>query len=291
MKSMTGFGNALISRDNIDLELEIKSINARFLDLRIFLPRELSFYETEIRRQIIKSISRGAIEVRVNFSDHREPKLVLDKTKLLKYNELAIEAAQLLASEEVISIEFLLQEPGVIESVDRLAEDDILANVLNEALAQALQRIKESMLEEGEQIKQVLCDSMQQIEKAINAVSELCEPFKKELFATMHKHIEELIGSYKVENMEQRLIQELAIYVDKYDIGEELSRLRAHLKTFISTLQEEGDIGKTLNFIIQEMQREANTLGSKFSTTQSFPWILTIKEEIEKCREIIQNVA
>ena len=76
MKSMTGFGNALISRDNIDLELEIKSINARFLDLRIFLPRELSFYETEIRRQIIKSISRGAIEVRVNFSDHREPRLV-----------------------------------------------------------------------------------------------------------------------------------------------------------------------------------------------------------------------
>ena len=291
MKSMTGFGNALISRDNIDLELEIKSINARFLDLRIFLPRELSFYETEIRRQIIKSISRGAIEVRVNFSDHREPRLVLDKTKLLKYNELAIEAAQLLASEEVISIEFLLQEPGVIESVDRLAEDDILANVLNEALAQALQRIKESMLEEGEQIKQVLCDSMQQIEKAINAVSELCEPFKKELFATMHKHIEELIGSYKVENLEQRLIQELAIYVDKYDIGEELSRLRAHLKTFTSTLQEEGDIGKTLNFIIQEMQREANTLGSKFSTTQSFPWILTIKEEIEMCREIIQNVA
>lgn len=242
MKSMTGFGNALISRDNINLELEIKSINARFLDLRIFLPRELSFYETEIRRQIIKSISRGAIEVRVNFSDHREPKLVLDKTKLLKYNELAIEAAQLLASEEVISIEFLLQEPGVIESVDRLAEDEILANVLNEALAQALQRIKESMLEEGEQIKQVLCYSMQQIEKAINAVSELCEPFKKELFATMHKHIEELIGSYKVENLEQRLIQELAIYVDKYDIGEELSRLRAHLKTFTSTLQEEGDI-------------------------------------------------
>jgi uncharacterized protein (TIGR00255 family) len=132
---------------------------------------------------------------------------------------------------------------------------------------------------------------MQQIEKAINAVSELCEPFKKELFATMHKHIEELIGSYKVENLEQRLIQELAIYVDKYDIGEELSRLRAHLKTFTSTLQEEGDIGKTLNFIIQEMQREANTLGSKFSTTQSFPWILTIKEEIEMCREIIQNVA
>jgi len=288
---MTGFGSSLINRDNIEIELEIKSINARFLDLRIFLPRELSFYETEIRQHIIGVLSRGTIEVRINFNDYREPKLVLNKTKLLKYNDLAMEAAKLLASEEVVSIEFLLKEQGVIESVDRLAEDEMLANVLNEALEQALHRINESMLVEGRQIKQMLIDSMQKIQKALNAISEMCEPFKKELFETMHRHIEELMGTYPKENLEQRLIQELAIYIDKYDIGEELSRLYAHINTFNSTLQGEGDIGKTLNFIIQEMQREANTLGSKFSTAQSFPWILAIKEEIEKCREMIQNVA
>lgn len=291
MKSMTGFGSSLINRDNIEIELEIKSINARFLDLRIFLPRELSFYETEIRQHIIGVLSRGTIEVRINFNDYREPKLVLNKTKLLKYNDLAMEAAKLLASEEVVSIEFLLKEQGVIESADRLAEDEMLANVLNEALEQALHRINESMLVEGSQIKQMLIDSMQKIQKALNAISEMCEPFKKELFETMHRHIEELMGTYPKENLEQRLIQELAIYIDKYDIGEELSRLYAHINTFNSTLQGEGDIGKTLNFIIQEMQREANTLGSKFSTAQSFPWILAIKEEIEKCREMIQNVA
>ena len=291
MKSMTGFGSSLINRDNIEIELEIKSINARFLDLRIFLPRELSFYETEIRQHIIGVLSRGTIEVRINFNDYREPKLVLNKTKLLKYNDMAIEAAKLLASEEVVSIEFLLKEQGVIESADRLAEDEMLANVLNEALEQALHRINESMLVEGRQIKQMLIDSMQKIQKALNAISEMCEPFKKELFETMHRHIEELMGTYPKENLEQRLIQELAIYIDKYDIGEELSRLYAHINTFNSTLQGEGDIGKTLNFIIQEMQREANTLGSKFSTAQSFPWILAIKEEIEKCREMIQNVA
>ena len=291
MKSMTGFGNSLINRENIEIEFEVKSINARFLDLRIYLPRELSFYETEIRKHIIGILSRGTIEVRVNFKDHREPKLVLDKTKLLKYNDMAIEAAKLLASEEIVSIEFLLKEQGVIEIADRLAEDETLANVLNEALEQALHRINESLLVEGRQIKQMLIDSMQKIQKALNAISEMCEPFKKELYETMHRHIEELMGTYPKENLEQRLIQELAIYIDKYDIGEELSRLYAHINTFNSTLQGEGDIGKTLNFIIQEMQREANTLGSKFSTAQSFPWILAIKEEIEKCREMIQNVA
>jgi len=288
---MTGFGNSLINRENIEIEFEVKSINARFLDLRIYLPRELSFYETEIRKHIIGILSRGTIEVRVNFKDHREPKLVLDKTKLLKYNDMAIEAAKLLASEEIVSIEFLLKEQGVIEIADRLAEDETLANVLNEALEQALHRINESLLVEGRQIKQMLIDSMQKIQKALNAISEMCEPFKKELYETMHRHIEELMGTYPKENLEQRLIQELAIYIDKYDIGEELSRLNAHINTFNSTLQVEGDIGKTLNFIIQEMQREANTLGSKFSTAQSFPWILAIKEEIEKCREMIQNVA
>ncbi len=115
MKSMTGFGSSLINRDNIEIELEIKSINARFLDLRIFLPRELSFYETEIRQHIIGVLSRGTIEVRINFNDYREPKLVLNKTKLLKYNDLAMEAAKLLASEEVVSIEFLLKEQELLK--------------------------------------------------------------------------------------------------------------------------------------------------------------------------------
>lgn len=288
---MTGFGDAHISKDGIDLDVEIKSINGRFLDLRFILPRELSFFEYIIRKHISNNISRGTVEIRINYNDHREPKLVLDKIKLLKYNELAIQASNLLSSEEVISIEFLLQEPGVIMSENHLEDDPILANILNECLVLSLQKITESMHKEGEQIKSVLQDSMLKIKNIVASIYELCEPFKKAMFENMHKRILELLESYQVENMEQRLMQEVAIYVDKYDVAEELTRLIAHINTFQNTLQEEGDIGKTLNFIIQEMQREANTLGSKFSTPQSFPLILAIKEEIEKCREIVQNVA
>ena len=288
---MTGFGDAHISKDGIDLDVEIKSINGRFLDLRFILPRELSFFEYKIRKHISNNISRGTVEIRINYNDYREPKLVLDKIKLLKYNELAIQASNLLSSEEVISIEFLLQEPGVIMSENHLEDDPILANILNECLVLSLQKITESMHKEGEQIKSVLQDSMLKIKNIVASIYELCEPFKKAMFENMHKRILELLESYQVENMEQRLMQEVAIYVDKYDVAEELTRLIAHINTFQNTLQEEGDIGKTLNFIIQEMQREANTLGSKFSTPQSFPLILAIKEEIEKCREIVQNVA
>ncbi len=291
MKSMTGYGSSRISNNGIDVEFEIKSVNSRYLDLRLYLPRDLNFFEAIIRKRLPQVLSRGAIEVRLNFSDHREPKLQLDENKLLKYKELANSAAVLLGIDSSVSIEFLLQEPGVIDNINSLSEDDLLSGVLIEALDSALNKAKCSMEVEALQMKEVLRSSVLNISKAIAAVQELCLPFKQELYQNMLRRVEEIVGTYKLENIEQRIVQELAVYVDKYDIGEELSRLKSHIETFILTLEENGDNGKTLNFIIQEMQREANTLGSKFSTSKSFPLVLIIKEEIEKCREIIQNVA
>ncbi len=291
MKSMTGFGNSKISKHGIDLEIEIKSINARYLDQRLYLPRELMFYEESIRRTLPQFVSRGTIEIRISYTDHREPKLILDKNKLLKYHEMALNAAVLTGQSNQISLEFLLQEPGVIESSNNLAEDANLLGVLNDGMQNALEKLELSLIREAEEMKKTLSDSMQTIEDAVNAVSLQCLPYKEELFQKMLRRIEELVGTYKLDNLEQRLVQEVAIYVDKYDIGEEISRLKTHINTFRETLGLVNDNGKTLNFIIQEMQREANTLGSKFSTSNSFKLILTIKEEVEKCREIVQNVA
>ena len=291
MKSMTGYGSAHINSAGIDVEIEIKSVNSRYLDLRLYLPRELNFYDIVIRKRLPASLNRGAVEVRINYNDHREPKLHLDETKLLKYKELADSAAKLLQQESRVSIEFLLQEPGVIENADSLNEDVALAAILNEALDLALDKANRSMEVEALQMSEVLVSSMKVIDDAIDGIKALSQPFKEELYLNMLKRVEEIVGTYKLENIEQRLVQELAIYVDKYDIGEELSRLKAHQETFLNTLKVKGDIGKTLNFIVQEMQREANTLGSKFSTSKSFPLVLIIKEEIEKTREIVQNVA
>lgn len=291
MKSMTGYGSGKINRNGIDIELEVKSVNSRYLDMRLYLPRDLNFFEVIIRKRLPQTLGRGSVEVRVNYNDHREPKLRLDEAKLLKYKELTAAAALLTGQPDNVSMEFLLQEPGVIESVNNLSEDEDLATILTEALEMAISKALESMEVEARQMSDVLLDSMEQIEAAVDGIQALSKPFKEELYANMLKRVEEIVGTYKLENIEQRIVQELAIYVDKYDIGEEISRLRAHLATFKATLNNVGDIGKTLNFIVQEMQREANTLGSKFSTSKSFPLVLIIKEEIEKCREIIQNVA
>jgi uncharacterized protein (TIGR00255 family) len=288
---MTGFGKSHLNMHNIECDIEIKSVNGRYLDVKCYLPRDLSFFEYTLRKTVSRYLLRGSIELRVNINDYREPKLRLNEPKLHKYHDIIKQAQNSLNMDQSVPLEFLLNEPGVIESINKLDEDPQMLEVLNTSLKQALKIIKSSTEDEAEEIRNVLLDSFRAIENALKEVAAQIQPFKQELFTNMNKRINEIVSAYALENMEQRIVQELAIYIDKYDIQEELTRLDSHIKTFYATLDKADDIGKTLNFILQEMQREANTLGSKFSNSKTFTHILIIKEEIEKCREIVQNVS
>lgn len=293
MKSMTGFGKSHKTQSNIECDIEIKSVNGRYLDLKTYVPRELSFFEHTLRKELSRYVSRGTIEIRVNINDLREPKVRLNESKLRKYHEIILQAQKVLGIDGDPPLAYILEEPGVIQSVNQLDEDPDMLQILQETLNEALTNLQRSMYKEAEDIKEVLTNSMHQILPAIQRIGQEIQPFKEELFNNMLKRTREIVSTYKLENMEQRIVQELAIYVDKYDIQEEISRLESHINTFLDTLNrpKQDDIGKTLNFISQEMQREANTLGSKFSNSNTFTDILIIKEEIEKCREIVQNVA
>ena len=291
MKSMTGYGKAKIHKNDMDCEIEIKSINGRFLDMRIYLPREISFFEYPIRQHIGKVLSRGTVEIRVTFADRREPALKLNEVKLVKYYELVKQAQALLDIDKDISLEYLLKEPGIIESINNLDEDEQLAELLNQTLDKAIEALELSLRAEASNIKETLRHSSDLMLKTLDNIEKEIQPFKEELYSILKHRVTELLSNFNAEMLEQRLVQELAIYIDKYDIQEEISRLKCHINTLLATLEKEEDTGKTLNFILQEMQREANTLGSKFSTARTFTYVLTLKEEIEKCREIVQNVA
>ncbi|HQP83514.1 MAG TPA: YicC family protein [Candidatus Syntrophosphaera thermopropionivorans] len=291
MKSMTGYGKAKIQKNDMDCEIEIKSINGRFLDMRIYLPREISFFEYPIRQHIGKVLSRGTVEIRVTFADRREPALKLNEVKLMKYYELVKQAQALLDIDEDISLEYLLNEPGIIESINNLDEDEQLAELLNQTLDKAIEALELSLRAEASNIKETLKHSSDLMLETLDNIEKEIQPFKEELYSILKHRVTELLSNFNAEMLEQRLVQELAIYIDKYDIQEEISRLKCHINTLLATLEKEEDTGKTLNFILQEMQREANTLGSKFSTARTFTYVLTLKEEIEKCREIVQNVA
>ena len=291
MKSMTGYGKAKIHKNDMDCEIEIKSINGRFLDMRIYLPREISFFEYPIRQHIGKVLSRGTVEIRVTFADRREPALKLNEVKLVKYYELVKQAQALLDIDKDISLEYLLKEPGIIESINNLDEDEQLSELLNQTLDKAIEALELSLRAEASNIKETLKHSSDLMLETLDNIEKEIQPFKEELYSILKHRVTELLSNFNAEMLEQRLVQELAIYIDKYDIQEEISRLKCHINTLLATLEKEEDTGKTLNFILQEMQREANTLGSKFSTARTFTYVLTLKEEIEKCREIVQNVA
>lgn len=293
MKSMTGYGRAHTVKENIDCEIEIKSVNSRYLDLKVYLPRDLNFFETEIRKNLNLYLNRGSVDVRVTLNDYREACITLNKANLMKYADIFKQAQELLGDTSPVPIPYLLDESGVLETQGKLAEDPVLAQILDENLHSALKALTASLYKEANDIKTLLQDSMILIRSSLDNVSDQILPFKNELLKNMNTRINELLNAYKIDNMEQRIVQELAIYIDKYDVKEELTRLESHISTLLLTLNkpEKEDIGKTLNFILQEMQREANTLGSKFSNTKTFQDVLIIKEEIEKCREIVQNVA
>ncbi|MGC9362249.1 MAG: YicC/YloC family endoribonuclease [Candidatus Syntrophosphaera sp.] len=291
MKSMTGYGKAKSHENDIDLEVEIKSINGRYLDLRLYIPREISFFENAVRKRFSETLCRGTVEVRINLTDHREPKIELNKVKLKKYYDIFQAARQTLGLDEEISLEFLLKEPGIIESVNDLDEDSTILESLDETFGKALAELVVSLSAEAGGMKETLSGACEHMSEALKSIESQIQPFKEELYANMKSRIQYIMGSANNENLEQRLFQELAIYIDRYDIHEEISRLNSHIQTFKRTLEKESDNGKSLNFVLQEMQREANTLGSKFSTPRTFEHILVLKEEIEKCREIVQNVA
>lgn len=292
MRSMTGYAKASVVKYDICFELEIKSVNAKHLDIRTYIPRELNWIEPALRSRISEEIGRGSVEIRINFTDHREPKLLLNEKKLKKYYELIVSASSALGLKSDISLDSILKEPGMIENNAKLEEDEDLNEVLNLATDLAINKFVDSTLVEGQSIAKVLAESMEILKVALISIRDMIEPYRKSLFDDLLSRVSDILNSYKIDNLEQRLVQELAIYIDKYDIHEELTRLDSHVETFQSQLRKDPlvTVGKTLQFITQEMQREANTLGSKFSTPESFKHVLTIKEEVEKCREIVLNV-
>ena len=293
MKSMTGYGKAKFSTQDLDIEIEIKSVNGRYLDLKINAPRELNFFENQARTKVAQHLFRGTVDLRINYNDHREPPMQLDKARLAKYKELVHEAQSFIGSHDAIPLQYILAEPGVIQTLNNLDTDSTLIHALESTLDEAINSLLKGTLREGEEIKKEFYKSAAKIREAIEEIQQLIEPFKQELFEKLKQRLDELLSKESREGLEQRLVLETAIYVDKYDIQEELTRLDSHLDMLIQLLDDSDgqEVGKKLNFILQEMQREANTLGSKFSTTQSFKYVLIIKEEIEKCREISLNVS
>jgi len=288
---MTGYGKASLIKDDYEIEIEIKSVNAKFLDLKCYIPKDLNYLELPLRTAINQNYKRGTVEMRLRYNDRTKPEVRVNEDKL----EILSKAMQSIVKQlnaEKMPIEYIMREYDILEFKSNLFEMVEFNKDVASVLKKAIQNQQKMSSKEGLSIKKHILSSIEKIFLAVSEIEGTILAFRKELFEKMKNRITEILPQSTNTNLEQRLMQELAIYLDRYDIQEEINRLKEHIDTMHKNITErdDNDMGKTLNFIFQEMQREANTLGSKYSNHHSFGNILVIKEEIEKCRELVQNV-
>ena len=290
MKSMTGYGKGVAARDGRELVIELKSVNHRFLDIGIRVPRMLGCTEDTIRKVLNTRLSRGHVDVFISYRNTREDaKAVRVDTQLLTaYVTAARQAPAHLGLEDDLTLANVLRLPDVTEIVPAEEDTDALIALADEATNAAVDALEIMRAAEGERLKNALTcgvDAMAAYrEQILTRAPLVVEDYRRKLT----ERIEAVLSDTEIDRA--RLATEIALFADRACIDEELVRLQSHITQFRAYLEAEEPIGRKMDFIIQEMNRECNTIGSKANDTELTNAVLLCKAEIEKLREQIQNV-
>ena len=290
MKSMTGYGKGVVSREGRELTVELKSVNHRFLDVSMRLPRVLSCIEDTLRTTIASRLSRGHVDVFVNYRNTRsDAKTVrVDETLLSAYVAAARTANEALNLRDDLTLSNVLRLPDVTEIVPSDEDADELIALAKDAAELALDGLVEMRVAEGARLKTALLsgvDAMDAFREEILARAPfVAEEYRKKL----NERIEAVLSDAEIDRA--RLATEVALFADRCCIDEELVRLKSHIAQFRAYLEASEPVGRNMDFIVQEMNRECNTIGSKANDAALTKSVLACKAEIEKLREQIQNV-
>ena len=292
MKSMTGFGSGTATKDGITCTVEIKSVNARFLDLFIRSPKQIIPFESIIRGLVQDRITRGKVEVSVSIQDAGErPKTFTINSVLRK------QIQELLVQEEFYDDPKKVPLQAVnsisnewIQQQDTPIAEDVLSEVVQESTNQALDALITMRTVEGKHIEQDLLSRITTLENIIKSIDENKAGAVDAYREHIKGKIQEYLVSLEASISEDRFLQEIALLADKTDITEEIVRFTSHVVQLKNTLADENSIGRKVDFILQEMNREVNTIGSKAMDSSITEFVVQLKCELEKIREQVQNV-
>ena len=293
MKSMTGFGKGNGETADYQIEIEIKSVNQRFMDLQLRMPKQLNDLEALIRQEVKKVLQRGRVELYLTLNEknavHKE--VIVQWDLLVPFlKQVEEEAAQRLDIKELSKknlLEKLIVHEAFLDIREKQQEDTQLEQGVLDALSQALTAIDQSREIEGQGIYQVLKENQQQL---LGKIMEL-QTFIAVYEADHRQRFEKKLTEYLGEQVDQeRLLTEMAILLERGDIHEELDRMMIHLDSMTTLLEAKSPIGRELDFLIQEMNREVNTIGSKSSPIEIKNSVVQMKTIIEKIREQVQNI-
>ena len=287
--SMTGFGRGTASADGTDVTVEVRSLNGRYCEVTIRAPRSLAPHEPDMQNRVKDALERGKVNVSVQVQRATETApLKVDTAAAAIYRRLLDELRAAAGIEEPIGIEHVMKFPDVLVADEEAREDPAVWEATRAALADALDALNEMRRQEGAALDADLRERLAAIEAELDAV-EAAAPARIEAARTaLHERIADLFGDERVDA--DRLELEIALLADKLDVNEECVRLRSHLALFRDALASDEAVGRRLNFLAQEFNREINTIASKANDPGIAHRAVTMKEELEKIREQVQNV-
>jgi uncharacterized protein (TIGR00255 family) len=290
MNSMTGYGGGECSQDGFKVAVELSSVNRKQSEISISLPRELEVLEAQIRDEINRRVARGRVTARVSIhaTEGREAVQVNRALAKAYATELRKLAKELKLAGEV-SLDLLVRAPGVLESDAQVGDAVAFWPPVHKALEQALATLLKMRGREGANLRKDLCERIAALRKSVARV-------RKEAPLVQNRYREQLLerirnaGLEELKIDEERLLKEVVYFADRSDISEELTRLQSHFQQFDDCLKSAEPVGRTLDFLAQEMNREINTIGSKANDSAISREVVALKAELEKFREQAQNV-
>lgn len=290
IKSMTGFGRCEISEENRKFTVEMKSVNHRFLDMNLKMPKKLNFFEATIRTLLKDYIQRGKVDIFITYEDFNENNVNIKYNKELagEYYKYLCQMAEDFSLDNDIRVSSLSRYPEVFAMEEMEIDEEGIWKSLEKALRGAAEGFVETRIKEGEKLRDDLISKLDEMLQVVDLIEARSPQILKEYKERLTAKVQELLEDTKVD--ETRLLTEVTIFADKVCVDEEIVRLRSHITTTKETLLAGGSMGRKLDFIAQEMNREANTILSKANDLEISNHAITLKTEIEKVREQIQNI-
>ncbi|WP_297136729.1 YicC/YloC family endoribonuclease [Terrisporobacter sp.] len=289
--SMTGFGRGEFKNDNYHFLIECKTINHKYCDINVRLPRKISFLEDKIRNYVKNFVKRGRVDlyIKLDLIGSEDVNLKFDDKLATQYVNILKEIKEKFDLQDDISVMNVAKFPDIVKCEEKEEDEDLYWSMLREALDIALEKLGQMRQEEGKKLAEDTlerCDILKNIVNKIETYSDTVVDEYKEKLST---RINEILDNPSIVD-ENRLAQEIAIFADKSNITEEIVRFKSHIEQLKNTVVKNESIGRKIDFLIQEMNREVNTMGSKSSNINITNLVVEVKSELEKIREQIQNI-
>lgn len=290
MKSMTGYGRAVAITDGFETAFEIKSVNNRYLDISVRLPRTYGFLEDIIKKEVGTHITRGKVDVylSVHKTEGDGGEVVLNRELLRSYLEAVEIASKDFGLKNDVGVSSAFRFPEVLQLKAVEEDEEVLLSRVTAVMKEAFDDYDKMRSHEGERLYEDLDEKLSALEKIRAEIEKLSPQSVKNFEIGLKERIVELIGRKDID--ETKLLTEVAIFADKVAVDEELCRLKSHFEQFRNIMNSSGAVGKKLDFLIQEMNREINTTGSKCSEIEITRFVVEAKSELEKIREQVQNI-